>query len=276
VNVTCEDKSLIERLLKCEENLEDCQNQLDSWTNSLEELSEIEDAFKTNGEFRIRGKRVLDIGTDCVKPLYIALKFKPEKIVGINEKLPSISSNLEQESRFFTKTKIRFHNFSFFNDAMLCRILENEGMDGKKFDFVLVSKTLHHLRTEKCVEKHKCRIDEKCCKYGFDAQEIFEKLLNLGKRVIVYETFFPQEEDEDKVRGRGGYFTTKEWEKILMFFSVSEKYKCEFTTPIKHHLTNKELKNIIAKLNQVDYICFYVEEQDAKDAKNIKRNRKEG
>jgi hypothetical protein len=275
MNVSCENNGLVERLLKCEKNLEDFQNDLQSWTDSLEELSEIENAFKTDGKFRIRGKKVLDVGTDCVKPLYIALKFKPNKIVGINEKLPSVSSNLEQESRFFTKTKIRFHNFSFFNDVMLDRILKEEGMD-RKFDFVLVSKTLHHLRTEECIrekrdKEHEHQEDEteKCCIYGFETRKIFEKLLKLGKRVIVYETYFPQEEDKDKVRGRGGYFTTKEWEKILTSISVSEKYKVEFITPIKCHLTNKELKNIIAKLNQVDYICFYVEEQDVKNSKRL-------
>jgi hypothetical protein len=254
--MTCENNGLTKRLLKCEEELEDCNNDLQTWTNSLEELSEIEDAFKTDGKFELDGKAILDVGTDCVKPLYIALKFKPNKIVGINEKLPSFSSNLEQESRLFTKpTKIRFYNSSLFDDVMLGKILEEERMDGK-FDFVLVSKTLHHLRKGKCDEEHECREDEKCCKYGFKT-EIFEELLELGNRVIIYETFFPQEKDEDKVRGRGGYFTTKEWEKILAV--ISDKYKVEFITPIRCHLDNKELENVIAKLRQVDYVCFYVE-----------------
>lgn len=266
MNVSYENNGLVERLLKFEKDLEDFQNDLQSWTDSLEELSEIENAFKTDGKFRIRGKKVLDVGTDCVKPLYIALKFKPNKIIGINEKLPSVSSNLEQESRFFTKpTKIRFHNFSFFNDVMLDRILEEEGIDGK-FDFVLVSKTLHHLRTGECIAKdrdpnHKHQKDEteKCCIYRFETQKIFEKLLKLGNRVIIYETFVPQESDADKVRGRGGYFTTTEWEEILT--SIFKKYTVKFITPKKCQLDNKELENMIAKLRQVDYICFYVEEQ---------------
>lgn len=257
----CEDNGLIERLTKrlldCEEELEDCDK---SWIESLEELSEIEDAFKTDGKFKIRGKTVLDVGTDCVKPLYIALKFKPNKIIGISEELPSFSSDLKLSSRLLAETKIGFYVCSLFDEETLRKILSKEGIHGK-FDFVLVSKTLHHLRKGKCIEEHECREDEKCCKYRFET-EIFSEMLELGNRVIFYETFFPQEEDKDKVRGRGGYFTTKEWEKILT--SISEKYEVEFITPIRCHLDNKELENIIAKLRQVDCVCFYIERQGQK------------
>ena len=276
--MTCEDKSLAEKLseklLEWEEEVEYAQNDLKSWIDSLEELSEIEDAFKTDGKFRIRGKRVLDVGTDCVKPLYIALKFKPKKIIGMNEKLPDMSSSLEQGSRFFTKTKIRFYNFSLFNDVILDRILKEEGMD-RKFNFVLVSKTLHHLRTEECVrekrdKEHEHQEDEteRCCIYGFETRKIFEKLLKLGKRVIIYETYLPQEKDEDKVRGRGGYFTPKEWKQIFEYL-LSGKYKVEFIRPEKFHLDKETLNKVDSILRQVDCICFYVEEQDVMDTKCV-------
>lgn len=258
----CENKDLVERLteklLKCEEELENCNNELDSWIDSLEELSVIEDAFKTNGKFRIRGKTVLDVGTDCVKPLYVSLKFKPNKIIGIDEKLPSFASDLKLTSRLFAETKIRFYVCSLFDEETLRKIRIKEGIH-EKFDFVLVSKTLHHLRKGECVEEHEHREDEKCCKYGFET-EVFSELLELGNRVIFYENFFPQEEDADKIRGRGGYLTSKEWEKILISIANSEKYTVEFISPIKCHLDDKELKNIIAKLRQVDSICFYMEE----------------
>jgi len=85
-------------------------------------------------------------------------------------------------------------------------------------------------------------------------------LLELGKRVIVYEAFYPQEEDNDKVRGRGEHFTTKEWEKIFKYLS-DEKYKVEFIRPQQFHL-NKETQNRVDSiLRQVDCICFHVEEQ---------------
>lgn len=260
----CEDNGLIERLTKrlldCEEDLEDCDNKSKSWIESLEELSEIEDAFKTDGKLKIRGKTVLDVGTDCVKPLYIALKFKPNKIIGISEELPSFASDLKLSSRLLAETKIGFYVCSLFDEETLRKILIKEGIHGK-FDFVLVSKTLHHLRKGKCIEEHECREDEKCCKYGFET-EIFSELLELGNRVIFYENFFPQEKDDDKIRGRGGYLTTKEWEKILT--SISEKYEVKFITPIRCHLDNKELENIIAKLRQVDCVCFYMERQGQK------------
>jgi hypothetical protein len=261
VNVPCENDGLIERLverlLECEKELEEHKDDLRTWTDSLEELSEIEDAFKTNGEFKLDGKTILDIGTDCVKPLYIALKFKPNKIIGIDEELSySYASDLEQQSKLLTyPTKIRLYNCSLFDKATLDRIREKEGIG--KFDFVLVSKTLHHLRTGKCVEEHECREDEKCCKYGFETQNIFKDLLQLGNRVIIYEFFDPNDTDNDKIRGRGGYFTAKEWEKILT--SISDKYKVEFITPIRCHLDNKELEKMIARLRQIDCICFYVE-----------------
>ena len=261
--MTCENNGLVERLVKCEKELEQRKNDLRTWTDSLTELSEIQDTFKTDGKFKLRGKTVLDIGTDCVKPLYIALKFKPNKIIGIDEELTYFyASDLEQNSKLFPDTTIRFYDCSFFDNETLERIIEKERIPKKRFDFVLVSKTLHHLRTGDCIakkrdEEHECLETEKCCIYGFEEQKIFEKLFELGKRVIIYENFFPQEEDDDKVRGRGGYFTTKEWEKILAV--ISDKYKVEFITPIRCHLDNKELENVIAKLRQVDYVCFYVE-----------------
>jgi hypothetical protein len=259
----CENDGLVERLLECEKKVEDRKDDLETWTDALEELPEIEDAFGVNGKNELHGKTILDVGTDAVKPLYIALKFEPRKIIGISEELRPFASNLEQKSKLLTKTKIRFYNCSLFDDVTLDRILKKEGIETKGFNFVLVSKTLHHLRTAKCVlkergEEHDCLETEKCCIYGFEEQVIFEKLLGLGKRVIVYETFFPQEKDDDKVRGRGGYFITKEWEKILK--SISDKYKVEFITPKRCHLDNKELENMIAKLRQVDCICFYVED----------------
>jgi hypothetical protein len=259
--------------VKCEEKLETLEADLQTWTDSLEELSEIEDAFATDGKNRLDGKTILDVGTDCVKPLYIALKFKPDKIIGISEDLSvfSFASDLELKSKLFTETKIRLYNCSLFDKATLDRILKKERID-ERFDFVLVSKTLHHLRTGDCIakkrdEEHECLETEKCCIYGFEEQVIFEKLLKLGKRVIVYEGFDPNEEDADKIRGRGGYFTTKEWRRILEY--LSGKYKVEFIRPKQFHLNKETLNKVDSILRKVDCVCFYVEEQDVKDTKKL-------
>jgi hypothetical protein len=264
------DRRAYTRLLDYRDELDNCKDDLRTWTDSLEELSEIEDAFGADKKDRLHGKTVLDIGTDCVKPLYIALKLEPRKIIGISEDLSvySFASDLEQKFKLFTETEIHLYNCSLFDDENIKKTLGNE-----KFDFVLVSKTLHHLRTGKCVlhereehkcrddaknqEKHKCRDDEKRCIYKFKEEEIFKRLLELGERVIVYEWFDPNEEDPDKVRGRGGYFTVKEWKQMLK--SLSEKYRVEFFRPLRCHLDEKGLDEIIAKLRQIDCICFYVE-----------------
>jgi ParB/RepB/Spo0J family partition protein len=141
-----------------------------------------------------------------------------------------------------------------------------EAYTGKeaRFDFILVSNTLHHLRTGECVagkrdKKHDCERDEteKNCIYRFEEQEIFRTLLELGKRVIVYESFDPNARDNDKVRGRGGYFTTKEWKET--FKNLSERYRVEFITPLRCHLDKKGLDSLTATLRQVDCIWFYVE-----------------
>lgn len=75
--------------------------------------------------------------------------------------------------------------------------------------------------------------------------------------MIVYECFLPHEKDDDKVRGRGGHFTIKEWRRI--FSHLSENYGGEFIKPLRCHLDRKELEKVIAKLRQVDCICFYAE-----------------
>ena len=261
--MSCKTNDLTERLLRCLEELDGLKDNLNTWTDSLEELSEIEDAFRVDKRNKLRGKTILDVGTDCVKPLYIALKFEPDKIIGINEDLStySFASDLEQKSKLLTKTEIRLYNCSFFDEEALRKILRKERKD--KFDFVLVSKTLHHLRTGECIvaekrdEKHKCLPPEESCIYQFEEKKIFERLLRLGKRVIVYDAFFPQEEDVDKVRGRGGYFTTEEWNRI--FSHLLENYRVEFIEPLRCNLGKKELEKVIAKLRQVDCICFYVE-----------------
>jgi hypothetical protein len=248
------------RTEECEKELEKRKDDLRTWTDSLEELSEIEDAF---GKGNLDGKTILDIGTDCVKPLYIALKFKPHKIIGIDEELSySYASDLEQKSKLFSNTEIRFYDCSIFDNETLNRILRKEKME--KSDFVLVSKTLHHLRTAECVakerdEEHECLEDEGCCIYGFEEQVIFEKLLGLGKRVIIYEFFDPSDTDDDKIRGRGGYFTTKEWKRIFKY--LSGRYKVEFIRPKQFNLNKETLNNVDSTLRQVDYLCFYVEER---------------
>lgn len=253
-------KRLTEQLLDCEEEK---KSDLDTWTFALKELSEIEDAFKTNEneEFDLRGKTILDIGTDAVKPLYLALKFSPSKIIGINDGLLSIAPEIETQSKLFTKTKIGFHDCNFFNEETLKRIWAQEGIVGK-FDFVLISKTLHHLRAKECIAKerdpeHKCSEDEKCCIYGFDEQVVFNRLFELGKRVIVYEYFDPTETDDDKQRGQGGYFTAKEWARIFRY--LSENFEVQFIRPKRLLIDKKAFCEIAPILRQVDTLCFYLE-----------------
>jgi hypothetical protein len=272
-SVTCEDNGLIkklsEKLLECEDDRESLENDLKTWTDSLKELSEVEDAFEPDEKNKLNRKTILDIGTDCVKPLYIALKFKPDKIVGINEELSySYTSDIEQKSKLFAETKIRFYNCSFFDKETLNRILKKEKMD-KGFNFILLSKTLHHFRTEECIadkrnkkhkKKGKCPEDEKCCIYKFNPQEVFKDLLRYGERVIVYEFYDSTIEDDDKVRGRGGYFTCNEWNEIFKYLS-EKKYKVKFVRPQKFQLDEKTLNNVDSILKQVDTICFYVEKK---------------
>jgi uncharacterized protein YjhX (UPF0386 family) len=253
---------LSKRLLNCLEELDDRKDDLDTWTDSLEELSEFENAFEVDERNKLHGKTILDIGTDCVKPLYIALKFEPQKIIGINEDLSiySFASDIEQKSKLLTKTEIKLYNCSCFEKEKLDKILGREKQTTS--DFILLSKTLHHLRTGECIAKerdqnHKCSPDEESCIYKFEEQKIFDMLLQLGKRVIVYEGFDASEEDDDKVRGRGGYFTTEEWRQIFRY--LSENSRVEFIEPLKYRLTKSKLKEIESELRQVDFICFYVE-----------------
>ena len=247
-----------EKLESCEEDLEFTQ----IWTDALEELSEIEKAFKVDKEIdKLYGKTILDIGTDGVKPLYIALKYEPIKIIGINDNFYPYTEYIEQKSKLFVKTEIKFYQCNFFNDEKLNEILDSENQ--KISDFILLSKTLHHLRTGECIVKdrekeHFCQEDENTCINRFDEKKIFKSLLaRTRKRLIVYEWFDPGKSDDDKVRGRGGYFTLKEWGRIL--WHLAKNYKAMLIQPLKCSIEVEEVENVIGKLRQVDTICFYVE-----------------
>jgi hypothetical protein len=259
-------KKLTERLLKLEDKLDYLKDDLKTWTDALEESSEIEDAFKTNEKFDMCEKTILDVGTDAVKPLYIALKFKPKKIVGINEWFRPFVSDIELKSKILNPTKIRFYTCSLFNKETLDIIRDKEGV--REFNFVLVSKTLHHLRTGECIankrdENHDCkrneseRQTERDCIYEFETRKIFDRLLELGNRVIIYECFDPNEEDDDKVRGRGAYFTRIELTDVLTH--ISNGYSVQFIRPEKFLLTKETVDKIEPMLREVDEICFYVE-----------------
>lgn len=67
--------------------------------------------------------------------------------------------------------------------------MKKHGFSNRKFDFVLVSKTLHHLRTGECIEqnrvgKHDCKKDEteKDCIYEFDERLDLSIKLEKGLR----------------------------------------------------------------------------------------------
>lgn len=127
----CDGKGMVERLaeklLDSEDKIEILDGQTREWIDSLEVLSKIEIAFGTE---ELHAKTILDVGTDCVKPIYIALKFKPDKIIGISEDLPDMASDLEKNSRLLIKeTKIRFHDCNFFDKETLRNILSEEKID---------------------------------------------------------------------------------------------------------------------------------------------------
>jgi hypothetical protein len=264
-----ENKEPLERLLKLLDEVDNLNDDLETWTDALEELSEIKEAFETNGSYDLSQKTILDVGTDAVKPLYIALKYSPRKIVGINEWSRPFVSTIEMKSKILSPTRIRLYDCSLFNKEMLNKILAKEAI--KEFNFVLVSKTLHHLRTGECIahkrnKKHNCKEiewqgeTEKECIYGFKAQEIFDLLLGLGKRVIIFESFDPNEPDNDKVRGRGAYFTRNELTEMLE--SLSKGYRVRFVRPAKFYVTKQTLRKVATILKKVDDICFYVEKSN--------------
>jgi len=228
------------------------------WTNPLEELGDMVDVFEAS---KLKGKTVLDVGTDCVKPLYIALKYEPHKIIGITLNKPRFAGNIAEDSSLLTKTEIHFYTCDFLDDDKLAKILKKVNIEGK-FDFILVSKTLHHLRTGKCRAserggEHKYRKDEKYCIYEFKKEEIFERFFQYGEKVIVYEWYDPNATDDDKVRGKGGHFTIAEWNEILTYLSTN--YRVELFKPKRCHLTDKELGNAMEEIRLRDDICFCVE-----------------
>lgn len=110
---------------------EDCEEESENkvednsleWTQGLEELGEMVDVFEEN---KLQGKTVLDVGTYGIKPLYIALKYEPSKIIGISEDLSpnSFASDIAEKSKLLTKTEIHFYTCNFFDDSELEKMLK--------------------------------------------------------------------------------------------------------------------------------------------------------
>ena len=93
-------------------------------------------------------------------------------------------------------------------------------------------------------------------------RKVFSKLLELGKRVVVYESFAPDEEDEDKIRGRGGFFSAKEWKRI--FNHLLSKYEVKFIRPQLFLSKDEILSNLDLILREMDTICFFIEDNKPK------------
>ena len=79
--------------------------------------------------------------------------------------------------------------------------------------------------------------------------------------MIVYESIDDAtEEDADKVRGRGGYFTKNDMLQILTDLVNSGKYRVSFIRPQIFDLNKTTLNRVEPILRQVDVVCFFVEE----------------
>ena len=109
---------------------------------------------------------------------------------------------------------------------------------------------------------HACMEDEKCCIYKFEEKYIFDRFFQYGKRVIVYEYFVPDKKDPDKERGKGGHFTIEELRRLLTH--LSRNYKVELFKPLRRHLVENEMEEVMRELKNGDAICFSVEKSDVK------------
>ena len=109
-------------------------------------------------------------------------------------------------------------------------------------------------------KKETQRETESDCIYEFETRKIFDRLLELGTRVIIYESFDPSAKDDDKIRGRGAYFTREELTDV--FRHLSNGYSVQFIRPEKFLLTKVTVDKIEPMLREVDEICFFMEKQE--------------
>ena len=84
--------------------------------------------------------------------------------------------------------------------------------------------------------------------------------MELGTRVIIYESFDPNANDNDKVRGRGAYFTREELTDVFRY--LSNVYSVQFIRPEKFLLTKVTFDKIEPMLREVDEVCFFMEKQE--------------
>lgn len=100
---------------ECEEEIEEDSEEKpwEIWTDTLEELVEIVDAFEVD---KLQGKTILDVGTDGVKPLYIALKLDEARRNTHIEKTKNVAYTRLKKRRFSSVS-------SNISESMKCFVL---------------------------------------------------------------------------------------------------------------------------------------------------------
>jgi len=196
-------------------------------------------------------KTLLDIGAFGIFAILVALIFKLERVIAIDQ--------IGFHSDFY-ELKEGLANFFDNRDAVqlikadaryvksLCEnkvYFKNELKEIKElepFHIVIMSKILHHLRTGKCKihEKEKlCQQNPKQCLFKFQPKDII-KLFLLGKQIIIWDIIALNEIDVDKDQtGIGGHLTREElWDLITTLKEVN--HEIEFFEPLVDIPNSKE------------------------------------
>lgn len=225
----------------------DEENKLDPWADTMEKLIKWQAIL--NGDSI---KRICNIGGwGYLSTLYCMIKTVDCAVVISQEISEDIFKIRDEIYPYFrgnsnTRKKNILHLIEAdarykegLKDILTERLSITEKELKKYFNLLIISKTLHHLRSGKCQVHRKspnkkginveCIKDPDSCVFEFKTDVLYN-LVSYGEKTLIWELIEPNFVDTDKEDGVGGHLTRREFWEILRDLDT-KGYIIEFFFP---------------------------------------------
>ncbi|MHA1380933.1 MAG: hypothetical protein ACTSRG_21410 [Candidatus Helarchaeota archaeon] len=190
------------------------------WEIEFDKINEWQPSFEKIRKDLKEINRICEIGGDWKSVFLLSQHLKLTRITNVNKIFIDDGNiiqyeNLVKKSQFdFIKQDARFIN------GLKTKLKEKEVEI--PFDLLIISKTLHHLRTGKCIiqeEKKKWHFKKHMKIFEFEPEKII-KLFKLAKFTLIWEHIEPNESDHD-IEDNGGNFTREEFKNFIKNLKVN-------------------------------------------------------